>query len=119
MCLHLWYEAVQLSVSVPVRRVCGQPLREGGLSSQLVSDFHLLPEYGTCSHICTGLRKTHTPPPMESEKHTRSKCGLPLACAMKILMDESSEFSLVGQQCPLVLYRQITRFDSSSYIRRV
>lgn len=59
--LYLRYEAVQLRDSVPVRRVCGQPLWKAGLSTQLVPEFHLLPENGACSHIgtCLGIH-THT-----------------------------------------------------------
>lgn len=41
--------------SVPVRRVCGQPLGKAGFSTQLVSYFHLLPENGSRSHIGTSL----------------------------------------------------------------
>lgn len=58
VCRYLGYETVQLTDSVPVWRVCGQPLGDSWLSIQLVSDFHLLPENRAWSHISTGLGRT-------------------------------------------------------------
>lgn len=89
--LYLWYKAVQLSDSVPVRWVCGQPLGESGLSCQLVSNFHLLPENRARAHICTCLGRIHTYP-MESEKQTQ--CGIPPSCTEMKILSKLGLFSL-------------------------
>lgn len=60
-CVHyLRNEAVQLSDTVLVRRVCGQPFRDGGLASQLIIDLHLLPKNCARPHVSTRLSETHT-----------------------------------------------------------
>ncbi len=64
--LYLRDEAVQLSDTVLVGRVCGQPLWDGGFSSQLIIDLHLLPKDWARPHVSTRLTETHT----NLNKHT-------------------------------------------------
>lgn len=60
MCLsvcvfYLRDEAVQLPDTVLVGGVCGQPFWDVGLSFQLFSDLHLLPEHWARPHVSTRL----------------------------------------------------------------
>lgn len=58
--LYLRNEAIQLSDTVLVGRVCGQPFGDGGLASQLIIDLHLLPKHSAGPHVSTCLSENHT-----------------------------------------------------------
>lgn len=58
--LYLRNKAVQLSDTVLVGRVCGQPFGDGWLATQLIIYLHLLPKHCGRPHISTRLSETHT-----------------------------------------------------------
>lgn len=56
VCIYLRYQTVQLIDSASVRGVRGQPLGSARRPTQLLPDFHLLPEDGGCSDVCASLQ---------------------------------------------------------------